>query len=202
MSICYIVGAGSFYGDLSPKAGDLVIAADGGHDTLLRLGIAPDLILGDMDSVIAPADGVERVVYPVRKDETDSFLAYREGVRRGYTEFMLYGCTGGRDDHTLANYALLVYARAVGHRATLVGERCHAIALINESVTVEGEERAHLSVFAYGGEASGVSIKGAEYEADGISLSPVYPLGVSNRFLSSPITVSVSDGTLLLLWEK
>ena len=84
MSICYIVGAGEFYGSFEKKDGDLVIAADGGYDTLLSLGITPDLILGDMDSVNANAKAIERMVYPVRKDETDSFLAYREGARRGY----------------------------------------------------------------------------------------------------------------------
>ena len=201
MSICYIVGAGEFYGSFSPKADDLVIAADGGFDTLLSLGIKPDLILGDMDSVSAGAEGIERIVYPVRKDETDSFLAYREGVRRGYSEFMLYGCTGGREDHTFANYALLVYAREASHKMTLVGKCTRAVAIKNETVTLSGEPFSHLSLFAFGGDASGVSISGAEYEAENVTLTPSFPLGVSNRFGDKDVTVTVGDGVLLVMSE-
>ena len=201
MSICYIVGAGEFYGSFSPKADDLVIAADGGFDTLLSLGIKPDLILGDMDSVSAGAESIERIVYPVRKDETDSFLAYREGVRRGCSEFMLYGCTGGREDHTFANYALLVYAREAGHKMTLVGKCTHTIAIKNESVTLSGKPLSHLSLFAFGGDAFGVSISGAEYEAEGVTLTPSFPLGVSNRFGDKDVTVTVRNGSLLVMSE-
>ena len=202
MSVCYIVGAGELYGRPEPKNSDLVIAADGGLDSLMSLGITPDLVLGDMDSVSADLGDVERIVYPVRKDETDSFLAYFEGVRRGYTEFMLYGCTGGREDHTFANYALLIYARDAGHKMTLVGKCTHTIAVKNESVTLSGEPLAHFSLFAFGGDAFGVSISGAEYEAEGVTLTPSFPLGVSNRFGDKDVTVSVGDGTLLVMIEK
>ncbi len=202
MSICYIVGAGEFYGKFSPTPSDLVIAADGGYDTLLSLGITPDLILGDMDSVRSGTKDIERLVFPVRKDETDSFLAYREGVRRGYTDFKLYGCVGGREDHTLANYALLVYARERGHKITLVGRQSECFALINECVTLSGEALSHLSVFAFGGEARGVSVHGAEYEADDVTLTPSYPLGVSNRFCDSEVTIEVTNGTLLVIVER
>ena len=202
MSICYIVGAGEFYGSFEKKPSDLVIAADGGFDTLLALGITPDLILGDMDSVNANANAIERMVYPVRKDETDSFLAYREGVRRGYSEFMLYGCVGGREDHTFANYALLVYAREAGHKMTLVGKCTETFAIKNESVTLSGEPLSHLSLFAFGGDAVGVSISGAEYEAEDVTLTPSFPLGVSNRFTDKDVTVSVGDGPLLVMTEK
>ena len=202
MSICYIVGAGEFYGSFSPKSTDLVIAADGGYDTLLALNIKPTLILGDMDSVGAETEDIERLVFPVRKDETDSFLAYREGVRRGYTEFMLYGCTGGREDHTFANYALLVYARTAGHKMTLIGERTETFAIKNETVTLSGKPLSHLSLFAYGGEAKGVSIIGAEYEARGVTLTPSFPLGASNRFEDLPVTIDIKDGILLIMTEK
>ena len=201
MSICYIVGAGEFYGSFEKKDGDLVIAADGGYDTLLTLGIVPDLILGDMDSVNAKANAIERIVYPVRKDETDSFLAYREGVRRGYTEFMLYGCVGGREDHTFANYALLVSAREAGHRMTLVGKCTETFAMKNETVTLSGKALSHLSLFAFGGDALGVSISGAEYEANDVTLTPSFPLGVSNRFVGKDVTVTVRDGALLVMTE-
>ena len=202
MSVCYIVGAGEFYGEFTKRGSDLVIAADGGYDTLSSLGIAPDLILGDMDSVKSKASDIEKLVFPVRKDETDSFLAYREGVRRGYTEFKLYGCVGGREDHTFANYSLLLYAKERGHEMTLVGKCTDAFVLKNESITLSGAPYTHLSLFAFGGEAHGVSIHGAEYEAEDVTLTPSYPLGVSNRFCGKEVTVEVREGILLVMLEN
>ena len=197
---CYIIGAGDFYGELSPKAGDLIIAADGGYDTLKRMGISPDLLIGDMDSIEASAD-VEKIVFPVRKDETDTFLAYREGVNRGYASFVILGGVGGRDDHTFANYSLLFYGKERGHNIKVIGERCEIFAIKNESISIHGDFGAHFSAFAFGGDAKGVTIQGLEYEAENITLTPEFPLAVSNRFTESAASIEVKDGTLLIMKE-
>ena len=202
MGICYIVGAGEFYGSFEKKEGDLIIAADGGYDTLKRMGIAPDLLLGDMDSLVAPAEEVESIRFPVRKDETDSFLAYREGVARGYREFALYGCVGGRDDHTFANYSLLIYGKRRGHNIKLVGKVCDTFSIKNEAITLCGEEMKHFSAFAFAAEAAGVTLRGLEYCAEDITLSPEFPLAVSNRFTSEEAYVSVKDGELIIMCER
>ena len=202
MSVCYIVGAGEFYGSFTKEEGDLVIAADGGYDTLLRLGIAPDLLIGDMDSIASAAVGVELLRFPVKKDETDTHLAYLEGVKRGYTEFALYGCVGGRDDHTFANYSLLIYAKRQKNKVKLIGKECDAFAIKNESVELFGEAGKHFSAFAFSGEARGVCIKGLEYEAENITLSPDFALAVSNRFTESIAKVGVDDGELILMTER
>ena len=201
MSICYIVGAGEFYGSFEKKNGDLVVAADGGCDTLLRLGISPDLIIGDMDS-IESSTSAERIVFPTKKDETDTHLAYLEGVRRGYNDFIIFGGVGGRDDHTFANYSLLVYAKNRGHRITLIGEKCDIFAMKNEQISLISESGMHFSAFAFGGDSHGVSIKSLEYEADDITLTPEFPLAVSNRFIGKEALITVKDGTLLVMVEK
>ena len=198
--ICYIVGAGDFYGELSPKAGDLVIAADGGFDTLKNLDIAPDLLIGDMDSIETEAD-VERIVFPVRKDETDTFLAYREGVKRGYTNFVILGGVGGRDDHTFANFSLLIYGKNRGHSIKMIGEQCEIFAIKNERIELSGTPETHLSAFAFGDDAKGVTIRGLEYEAEDLTLSPEFPLAVSNRFTEKDASIEVKDGTLLIMAE-
>lgn len=202
MSTCYIVGAGDFYGELSPRDGDIIIAADGGYDTLKKLGIEPDLLLGDMDSLTEVPRALEKLVYPVRKDETDTHLAYLEGVRRGYTDFVIYGGVGGRDDHTFANYSLLIYAKNRGHNIKIVGERCNIFAIKNESTTVRGRVGAHFSAFAFGGDAVGVTIRGLEYEAENITLTTEFPLAVSNRFTGSDGYVEVKCGTLIIMVEE
>ncbi|MBQ8719928.1 MAG: thiamine diphosphokinase [Clostridia bacterium] len=202
MGICYIVGAGDFFMNSTPAEDDLVIAADGGADALVAHGIRIDLLIGDMDSVSELPTGVERLVYPKDKDYTDTFLAYLEGVKRGYTEFLIFGGYGGREDHTCANYALLHYARLAGHRARLVGQRNTAFVLHNEKAKVAGMAGQHISAFAIGGAAKGVSIKGFYYEAEDITLTPEFPLAVSNIFLDTDGEIEVLDGTLLVITEN
>lgn len=199
--ICYIVGAGVFYGEMSPRDGDLIIAADGGYDTLKNIGISPHLLLGDMDSISEVAEGVEKIAYPVRKDETDTYLAYREGVKRGYTDFVLFGGVGGRDDHTFANYSLLFYGKNRGHSIKIIGERCEIFAIKNESILLRGDAGCHFSAFAFGGDAHGVTVRGLEYEAENITLTPEFPLAVSNRFVGREGYIEVKDGTLILMIE-
>ena len=97
MGICYIVGAGDFYGHITKCDGDIIIAADGGYDSLVRHGYTPDVLIGDFDSISSDIPvGIRTVTHPKEKDETDMFLAYYEGARLGYTEFVMLGATGGR----------------------------------------------------------------------------------------------------------
>ena len=85
---CLIFGAGSFYGlPRSVEAGDLVIAADGGWHVCQMLGITPDLLLGDFDSLGEVPEFGHILRLPVEKDDTDMVRAVKEGLARGETEF-------------------------------------------------------------------------------------------------------------------
>ncbi len=201
MKTCYIIGAGDFFGDFNPKKDDLVIAADGGYDTLLKLGKDCDLLLGDMDSVSSNISEKEKILFPIEKDETDMFLAYREGKKRGYSVFRLYGGVGGRIDHTFANISLLIYAKKAGDVITLVADGYEIFAIKNERITLSGKCGTTFSVFAFEGEANGVTIEGAKYETKNATLTPAFPLGVSNSFLGDECAVEVENGTLLIMRE-
>ena len=202
MSVCYLVGAGDFHGNITLDEGDIIIAADGGYDNLKRRGYTPDVLVGDLDSIISEIpEGLRTVNYPKEKDETDMFLAYGEGVKLGYSEFVMLGATGGRLDHTYANLSLLLYAKERGHNVTVMDEMSIIFCLKNESISLAGHKGATLSVFAFGGEARGVSISGTKYETEGITLSTAFPLGVSNEFGDAPARIAVEDGALLVIAE-
>ena len=202
IGICYIVGAGKFCGELCPDKQDLVIAADGGLSELNKRGIRCDLLIGDMDSLDKCEADVHRILFPVEKDETDTYLAYLEGVKRGYTTFVIYGGVGGRDDHTFANLSLLIGAINKGHRVTLVGEQFDIFAIKNEKIHLDGKVGKTVSAFAFGGEARGVSISGCKYPASDITLSPLFPLGVSNSIVADSAQIEVKDGTLLIMLQR
>ena len=201
MNICYLVGAGDITSLPKPDSTDLVIAADGGYDHLISHGVRCDLLIGDLDSIKGAPKDVELMRHPIKKDDTDMILAFREGVRRGYRDFLILGGTGGRIDHTLANMSLLLLAARSGYTARLSAPDYTALAVYNSSVTLNGQKGATLSVFALGGKAEGVSIKGAEYELSDGTLTPDFPLGVSNKFTDKEAEISVKNGSLLVIYQ-
>lgn len=202
MGVCYIVGAGVLYGKPAPKDGDLVIAADGGYDHLSALGIVPDLVIGDMDSVSAEHIGIQTIRYPKKKDKTDMHLAYLIGREKGYREFVVYGGTGGRPDHTFANYSLLFLAKNNGDSITVVDEKYDIFALKNEKIEILDRCGCTLSVFAFSGRAEGVCIDGCEYNVSDGVLECDFALGVSNEITLDTASVAVSCGRLLVMVSR
>jgi len=205
MPTCYLVGASPEADEAAPRVltGDCVIAADGGLDHLRRWGIAPDLVIGDMDSLNCdlPAD-VPYATYPAEKDDTDMALALEEGLRRGFTRFALLCAAGGRPDHTMANLQLLVKAARLNAKAILhMGAwRCTALCAPSGRSELWLRGRGIVSVFAYGGRAKGVMIAGMKYGFTG-DLDGATPLGVSNE-LDDEGRVSLEEGVLLCYWEE
>ena len=198
--ICYIIGA--WHGEdacIRPREGDFVIAADGGYAALQALGVTADLVVGDFDSLGYVPQAEEVVQHPVMKDDTDMMLAVKLGLDRGYRNFVLTGFVGGRLDHTLANLQTLMYLAQQGARGILYGEGTVITVLKDGSLTLTGE--GVLSVFCLSGEARGVTEQGLLYGLDNAVMVSGYPIGVSNEFTGVPATISVTDGTLIILWS-
>lgn len=201
--VCYIVGAME-PGEIcfAPDRPRLVIAADGGLAHLERQGIAPDLILGDFDSLGRVPGGKNILRYAVEKDDTDMLLAVKEGLARGASTFVLYGGVGGRLDHTYANLQTLVYLAERGAAGYLLGEGTAASAVKNGKLTFPADLEGNISVFCPDGTAEEVALRGLYYPLENAVLTSGFPLGVSNHFTGRPAVVSVGRGTLLVMWRE
>ena len=202
MRNCIIFCAGEFEKLSRPvEKSDLVIAADGGLAHVKKLGLVPDIILGDFDSLGYVPEGAE--LHPVEKDDTDSMLAIKKGLQLGCDTFYLYGALdGGRVDHTMANFQALQYLSERGARGYLVGLRQIVTAVTDGSIRMPDSWEGYLSVFCMGSDATGVTIRGAKYEVENATLSSGFPLGVSNQFIGKLAAVSAEKGTLLLIWDR
>ena len=202
-AVCFIVGAG----EVDPKltlnlcADDLLIAADAGWLAVERMGLVPHLVIGDFDSLGERPDHPNTIVLPTVKDDTDMCAAIRLGRERGYTRFALYGGTGGRLAHTLANLQLLDGLAREGCRGFLVGEGTVATAVYNSELKFPAHVSGYLSVFCVSGRAEGVTLSGLKYEVSRANLESSFPLGVSNEFTGQSACVEVADGSLLVLWQ-
>ena len=201
MRKCIIIGAGDFSAPNAINEGDLIIAADGGYDHAVSAKIAPHLFIGDMDSLTSRLpENLEKITFPERKDYTDMHLAYLEGRARGYKEFEIYGGTGGRGDHTFANVSLLLAMANDGCGGRIIAKD-EVYTVTKNSLTVNGEAGKYISVFAIGGSAEGVTIKGLDYEVKDVTLTPDFPLGVSNKFIGKEAEISVKNGSLLVIYQ-
>lgn len=201
--ICYIVGAMPLDEGFvpHPQEGDLVIAADGGYASLPRLGLTPHLAVGDFDSLGWTPNHPALIQLPCEKDDTDMGYALKLGLERGYRRFLLLGGVGGRLDHTVANLQLLGFLAQRGAMGVLYGGGQASTVLTNGSLSFPPGLCGYCSVFCRGGTAQGVTIQGLKYPLNNATLSGDFPLGVSNEFLDAPASVSVADGSLLIVWN-
>ena len=201
MKTCIIFCAAGFDGLLFPVPEDaLVIAADGGLRHTQALGIRPDVILGDFDSLGYVPDDSQ--VYPVEKDDTDAMLAVRVGLERGCDFFLFYGAMDGpRLDHTVANFQTLGYLATHGARGALIGRDYIATVLCEETIEFSEVAAGILSLFCLGASAE-VTIEGLKYGLDHGTLTPDFPLGVSNHFEGKAARITVHDGQALALWDR
>lgn len=201
--ICHVVGAGDFsLSGLPIVPGDLVIAADGGYRHLAEIGVKPDLVIGDFDSLDALPESVETIQLNPEKDITDTMAALDIGLKRGYGLFMVYGGMGGRMDHTLANIQAMVYLARRGARGYLIGDGDAVTAIADDFIAFRAGLQGYLSVFCHGETAEGVTETGLKYSLNEASLTGDFPLGVSNEFTGVPARVSVSRGALVILWRQ
>ncbi len=202
MKTCIIFCAGEFDGLAAPMDPDaVVIAADGGLRHIQALGVKPDILLGDFDSLGQIPEGAR--VFPVEKDDTDAMLAIKEGLGLGCRHFLLYGSLDGpRLEHTVANFQALQYLADHDARGWLVGTRQIVTVIKNGSIRFPADFCGYLSVFCMGSDAGGVRIRGAKYEVEDGALTAGFPLGVSNQFAGREVTVAVTDGSLLLIFDR
>ena len=202
MGKCIIFCAADFDRLVEPlQADDFVIAADGGLQHTEKLGIVPNEILGDFDSLGFTPQGAN--VFPVEKDDTDAMLAVRRGLDLGFREFVLYGSLDGpRLDHTIANFQTLQFLADHGAVGYLAGSAYLVTVVKNGSICFPAGSTGTVSVFCLGADARGVTLEGLYYPLKDGTLTAGFPLGVSNHFTADAATISVKDGSLLVLWDR
>ena len=202
MATCVIFCAAEFDALAAPlNKEDYILAADGGLAHLQKLGLKPDGIIGDFDSLGFVPTGAE--VFPVEKDDTDAMLAARKGLELGFRDFLFYGSMDGpRLDHTIANFQTLQFLADHGATGYLVGKDYIVTVIHEETIRFDAGATGILSLFCLGPDAEGVTIRGLHYPLENGRLTSGFPLGVSNHFTGQPASITVEKGSLLAMWDR
>jgi thiamine pyrophosphokinase len=181
---------------------DVVIAADGGARHCLALGITPDAVIGDFDSVAGAhleslrVAGTELLRFDARKDETDLELALLHAKKLGAGEVLILAGLGGRWDHTLANL-LLTGHPDLRDLAIAFQDGPRRIYPIYSERVIAGLPGDTVSLIPVGGDVEGVTTEGLEYPLSDETLYFGATRGVSNVLLGASATVKVGKGLLL-----
>lgn len=208
MKRCVIVGgAGIERYDLVRKAlhrDDFFVFCDSGLKHMPGLGVKPDLIVGDFDSWEDPHMDVETIVLPAEKDDTDTFFAAKEMVKRGFDAFLLVGVIGARLDHTLANLSILLMLDEADKDAKAIDDYSE-MEVISAKAGKTGrasieDSFSFFSLLNITGTAEGISIRNAKYPLEDGKVDCSYQYAVSNEVLSGKTAeVSIAKGRLLLI---
>lgn len=197
MSVCHIVGAGRFSPvPFEKKPGDLVVVCDGGLRYVEKYGAVPDLIVGDFDSLGYVPEGDNVIKLPVKKDVTDVGAALDLAEKKGYDEYRLYCCGGGRISHTFANLQNLLPLAKRGKKVCLYDEK-EVLTFLSDGNMTFSDAHGVFSLFALSA-CRGVTVTGALYPLADADLNENFPLGVSNEFVGPTTEITVRSGTLLV----
>lgn len=183
--------------------GDLLICADGGANHARALGITPDLVVGDLDSIRPEVEtelrerGCRFLRYPRNKDDTDTGLAIKHALERGCDPIVILGGIGNRLDHTLANISLIT-AETGKARIILLNEYIE-LQVISDRVVIEGQPGEQVSLLPLTEAVTGVTTSGLKWPLHQavFRLGDVY--GVSNELVSGRAEVTLEQGLLLVI---
>lgn len=187
------------------QPGDFIVACDAGYRNAARLGVRPDLIVGDFDSAPQPVTDRETIVLPHVKDDTDTQFAARWLLEHGYQEIVLLGALGGaRVEHMFANISTGLYLALQGAQVVLADARSEMHYLLpDRPLALEQKDWMYLSVFALGGPMTGVTLEGVYYPLQDATLTELdYPLGTSNEFTRSVAHLRCAGGHGLVVLTR
>ena len=175
---------------------DFIICADGGINHAEKLGIRPDILIGDFDSSDPELlfNDVGRIEYPSRKDFTDGELCVKYAVEHGYDEVLLLAMTGTRADHTLNNMLMLSQCR----RGMAIDEY-NEIYYLKNKIIRENKKGMTLSIIPVNGNITGITTKGLEYPLNNEALYFGESRGNSNVIISDYCEITVSGGQALVI---
>jgi len=191
------------------RSSDYIIGADSGAAFLVRHGIAPDLAVGDFDSVaeaqlpaIRAAAREWQAVDAVDKDWTDTEMAVRTALDRGFDRIMIIGGLGTRFDHALANVYLLKLAQERGAEAELIDAH-NKIRLCTRECRLQPDEQfPYVSLLPLTPIVRGITLSGLQYPLHNATIRLGETIGISNRLQAAEGIVSLDEGQLLVIRSR
>lgn len=182
------------------KSANYIICADRGYIYAEKLGIKPDLIVGDFDSYDGVLPENTEIFRSVpEKDDTDTLLAVKKAISAGCDEITLYGGLGGRFDHAFANLQTIVYAYERGCKMTIADSNNELTAVGAGEYHLKKHSGFYISLFSLTEKAMIDDWSGVKYPLENYEMSQGFPIGVSNEITADEAVLRISSGIVLIV---
>lgn len=186
------------------RSDDLIICADGGTRHALALGLTPNVVIGDLDSIMKDERrkiddaGVQVIKFPADKNETDLELAIDHALTLNPAQILILAALGGRMDQTLANIALLSNLQLANCNIRLT-DSVEEIFFCRDQAKVEGRSGDIVSLIPWQGEVTGVFTENLRWHLHHETLYPDKTRGISNEMTADVATIQIRSGLLLIV---
>ena len=185
---------------------DTVVACDRGYEALAAIGVTPDVVVGDLDSMSEQCrkdleyKDIEVIRLNPVKDDTDTEAAIALCAGRGAEKIYLFGATGSRVDHMLGNIELLAYAADRGCQLIII-DRHNRIRLLQHSFKITKDEQwgDYISFIPYSPAVEKLTLRGFKYELQDFDMKKGNTLGISNEITADTADISFSSGKLIMV---
>ena len=185
------------------RESDFIIAADGGTRHALALGLTPNIIIGDLDSL-----NVERLTFnaeiiqsPADKNETDLELAIQHALTLNPEQIIIAAALGGRLDQTLANIALVSNVQRSTSNVRL-DDGIEEVFFCRDEYTIKGTSGDIISLIPWQGEVTGIVTTGLKWTLQNETLYPQKTRGISNEMMNDTATIQIKSGLLLIIHRR
>ena len=186
---------------------DYIICADGGTRHALALGLKPNLVIGDMDSIDKQQwqelknAGVPIELFPRDKNETDLELALDRAIELEPKVILIIGALGGRLDQTFGNTALLSGARLSAVDVRL-DDGVEEIFFCRDQAEVQGKSGDIISLIPWGNPVQGVQTQGLKWQLHSETLFPEKTRGISNEMTGKVASIKIGSDLLLVIHRR
>ena len=194
----YVLNKGKIH--IPEVSGDIYIAADSGAETAAKLGVSPNVFIGDFDSIARSfPPGAEVIRYPAQKNDTDLMLAVKYALGLGYKSIAVIGGLDGRMDHTLANLFYLRYINTRG-AAGYITDGCNRVTYLSQGYVKIYKDYKYISVIPVSPEIRGLTMAGFRYPLRGAVVSFEEPYTISNEISegSDYGKITIAEGEALI----
>jgi thiamine pyrophosphokinase len=175
----------------------MIICADGGYYNCLKLGLYPDLIIGDMDSIGKKEKDIRYISFGTDKDESDTHLALDFALKKNMEKIIIIGATGDRLDHSLANIFLLASPSIKNNDVLILTNRCE-ISVIRKTSFIRGKVGQTVSLFSLAPSTYVIRTEGFKYPLANEELLFSPARGLSNIFTSENAVIDIKKGCIAI----
>lgn len=186
---------------------DLVIGVDGGTEYYLSIGILPNIIIGDLDSIkmesleIIKKKQIPIIKFPIEKDKTDTELALDYLIEKGFKDITILGAIGSRMDHTLGNIFLLKKLWKKKIKGKIIDNH-NIIYLIDKELIIKNRPSSYVSIIPITNDGAIITLEGFKYNLSKVKIDFSSTLGISNKVEETHGYIKIHKGICLVFITK